>query len=218
MPTLQEALDYMPCPDHEDCDDKSHSVANYFMHTLHKHGIKAKYTRKNNTVIVSSHEPESGLHHAVTFTRFSDQPSAHHDEMKDDDVAVRSVPDPKAVAARRAQQVKAAHVEAVTRRYSKPALGLADRISNFLESTQYLSDTEISNLIKRYTGKRLKGGKGDMRSPSHFPYRSLKMGMKVEMEHTSDKNTAIEIVTDHLSENPTYYDKLRAYGLADELR
>lgn len=36
----------------------------------------------------------------------------------------------------------------------------------------------------------------------------LKKGIKVEFEHTSDKKVAKEIATDHLSENPKYYDML----------
>ena len=37
----------------------------------------------------------------------------------------------------------------------------------------------------------------------------MNKGMKVEMEHTKDKSKAKEIVMDHLSEDPTYYDKLK---------
>lgn len=35
------------------------------------------------------------------------------------------------------------------------------------------------------------------------------MGKKVEMEHTSDSNTASEVAKDHLWENPKYYTKLK---------
>lgn len=37
----------------------------------------------------------------------------------------------------------------------------------------------------------------------------MSKGIKVEMEHTKDKSKAKEIVMDHLSEDPTYYDKLK---------
>lgn len=37
----------------------------------------------------------------------------------------------------------------------------------------------------------------------------LEKGIKVEMEHTKDKSKAKEIVMDHLSEDPKYYDKLK---------
>ena len=34
------------------------------------------------------------------------------------------------------------------------------------------------------------------------------MGIKVEMEHTDDKEKATEITMDHLTEFPDYYDRL----------
>ena len=37
----------------------------------------------------------------------------------------------------------------------------------------------------------------------------LNKGIKVEMEHTTNKNKAKEIAMDHLSENPDYYTKLK---------
>jgi hypothetical protein len=37
----------------------------------------------------------------------------------------------------------------------------------------------------------------------------LKMGIKVEMEHTSDPKVAEEIALDHLMELPDYYSKLK---------
>ena len=36
----------------------------------------------------------------------------------------------------------------------------------------------------------------------------LRKGVKVELEHTTDKNVAREIALDHLSEYPDYYDRL----------
>ena len=37
----------------------------------------------------------------------------------------------------------------------------------------------------------------------------LDKGMKVEMEHTKDKETAKKIAMDHLYEVPDYYDRLK---------
>ena len=45
----------------------------------------------------------------------------------------------------------------------------------------------------------------------------LKWGIKVEMEHTDDPKRAKQIALDHLSEDPKYYHKLKAAGLAPEL-
>jgi len=39
--------------------------------------------------------------------------------------------------------------------------------------------------------------------------KQLEMGMKVEMEHTDDKEKAKEIAMDHLWEDPSYYTKLK---------
>lgn len=39
--------------------------------------------------------------------------------------------------------------------------------------------------------------------------REFKMGVKVEMEHTTDSNIAGEIARDHLFEDPKYYSKLK---------
>ena len=36
----------------------------------------------------------------------------------------------------------------------------------------------------------------------------LQKGIKVEMEHTYDKEKATEIATDHISEFPDYYNRL----------
>ena len=39
--------------------------------------------------------------------------------------------------------------------------------------------------------------------------KELEMGIKIEMEHTDDKDKAKEIAMDHLWENPSYYSKLK---------
>jgi hypothetical protein len=62
----------------------------------------------------------------------------------------------------------------------------------------------------------LPGGKGDT-PPSNIDPNELKMGIKVEKEHTHDDKLAREIATDHLKEDPHYYSKLNKAGLADEL-
>ena len=37
----------------------------------------------------------------------------------------------------------------------------------------------------------------------------LRMGVKVEMEHTNDRKKSREIALDHLTEDPKYYTKLK---------
>ena len=41
----------------------------------------------------------------------------------------------------------------------------------------------------------------------------LKIGIKVEMEHTGSKKMAKVIAMDHLTEHPDYYTKLKKAGL-----
>ena len=59
----------------------------------------------------------------------------------------------------------------------------------------------------------LKGGKGDRLSPKDVDPKELAMGIKTEMEHTTNKRIAKEVALDHLSEFPDYYSRLTKAGL-----
>ncbi|MBE3101959.1 MAG: zinc ribbon domain-containing protein, partial [Firmicutes bacterium] len=52
------------------------------------------------------------------------------------------------------------------------------------------------------------GGQGDKKVASDFNAEQVKIGTKIEMEHTDDPIIAGEIVLDHLKEDPEYYTKL----------
>ena len=52
------------------------------------------------------------------------------------------------------------------------------------------------------------GGLADKKKPGDFAPASLAKGIKVEREHTDDDRIAQEIAMDHLSEDPSYYEKL----------
>ena len=67
--------------------------------------------------------------------------------------------------------------------------------------------TEVNSLI---------GGVGDVTAPSNVNTKELSIGVQVEMEHTNDEKIATEIAMDHLTEDPQYYSKLVAAGLAKE--
>ncbi|MEJ5227098.1 DUF5661 family protein [Thermodesulfovibrio sp.] len=56
--------------------------------------------------------------------------------------------------------------------------------------------------------ERLKGGKADGKKITKYDLNQLLMGIKVELEHTNDRMTALEIATDHLEEFPDYYTRL----------
>lgn len=55
---------------------------------------------------------------------------------------------------------------------------------------------------------KINGGLADNVSLVNFDKGQLMKGIKIEMEHTSDIEVAIEIASDHLTEDPQYYDKL----------
>lgn len=57
-------------------------------------------------------------------------------------------------------------------------------------------------------GEKLKGGKADNKSDKEFDPEQLKLGIKVESEHTSDPEEAKEVAKDHLTEIPDYYKRL----------
>jgi hypothetical protein len=64
-------------------------------------------------------------------------------------------------------------------------------------------------LLSNDNGEKLVGGLGDGRKPSDFDQRQLRMGIKVEREHTKDPRVAREIAMDHLTEHKNYYDELK---------
>lgn len=64
---------------------------------------------------------------------------------------------------------------------------------------------------------KIPGGLADNKSPKDFKAKSLKEGMKVESEHTSDKGIAQEIAMDHLTEDKKYYKKLKEVEKQDRI-
>lgn len=64
---------------------------------------------------------------------------------------------------------------------------------------------------------KIPGGLADKKSPKDFNAESLKEGIKVELEHTSDKDTAREIAMDHLTEDSSYYKKLKEVEKKDHI-
>ena len=79
---------------------------------------------------------------------------------------------------------------------------------------------ELSKIAEKEgceTAEKIVGGKGDCKDDDDFNKKQLRMGKKVEREHTKSKRAAGEIARDHLAENKKYYSKLKRAGLADEL-
>lgn len=81
-------------------------------------------------------------------------------------------------------------------------------------------NVNLNGVIKE---EKIKGGLADNMSLEQIAkkhkmkmsdlYQEFKKGIKVEFEHTKDKDKAKEITKDHLVENPKYYSKLLSAGL-----
>ena len=52
-------------------------------------------------------------------------------------------------------------------------------------------------------------GEGRSKNKGNFNSKQMQMGLRVEMEHTSNKMIAEKITKDHLSEIPDYYSRLK---------
>lgn len=76
--------------------------------------------------------------------------------------------------------------------------------------------TDFTDFGNRKWIDRLPGGKADDKEPEDFDPNEIKIGNSIEREHTSNPDIATEIAMDHLTEDPEYYDKLLASGIADE--
>ena len=84
---------------------------------------------------------------------------------------------------------------------------LAALHTNVDESTENINESN-----------KLKGGKADKLKPENIAKKfkltlskiqaQIRKGIKVEMEHTNDREKAREIATDHVSEFADYYDRL----------
>jgi hypothetical protein len=72
-----------------------------------------------------------------------------------------------------------------------------------IEEKIYSVLTDVMN-----SGDKVKGGLADKKTNKKYDKKQIKMGIKVEMEHTDDPIIAREIAMDHLTEDPIYYTKL----------
>lgn len=70
--------------------------------------------------------------------------------------------------------------------------------------------------MEKNNENKVPGGKGDNIDVTTLYKDELAVGIEVEMEHTSDKEVAMEIAMDHLEEVPDYYSRLIKSGLVDE--
>ena len=70
-----------------------------------------------------------------------------------------------------------------------------------------------SDVLDEPLEEELNEGKGKELHPNAIHPTELRMGIRVEMEHTDDLNKAKKIALDHLAENPFYYTALKLAGI-----
>jgi len=56
--------------------------------------------------------------------------------------------------------------------------------------------------------EKIPKGRSSGKNPSDFSEEQIQKGIKVELEHTDDRDLAKEIAMDHLDEFPKYYKEL----------
>jgi hypothetical protein len=109
---------------------------------------------------------------------------------------------------------------------------ISDELYNMLYDTS-TDDSELDDMINRiedeesgkyttgdryrddiYEVKKKKAKKEEKPyNPNAIHPSELRMGIKVELEHTDDLNKAKKIALDHLAENPYYYTALKLSGI-----
>lgn len=73
----------------------------------------------------------------------------------------------------------------------------------------YAITTHIFENMKKHAKDLIHGGKADGKTDSAFSALQIRMGQKVEREHTDKPSMAREIARDHLTEIPDYYTRLK---------
>jgi hypothetical protein len=79
----------------------------------------------------------------------------------------------------------------------------------FHSRRQQLVASRIRSPADLRKADKIPGGLAAGKGPKDFDQEALAAGIKVELEHTDDKEIAREIAMDHLTEDPRYYVKLR---------
>lgn len=78
---------------------------------------------------------------------------------------------------------------------------------NVLDGATYINLRP--KMVVKASKDKIPGGLADGKKPADFPSEALAQGVKVELEHTTDRAIAQEIAMDHLTEDPKYYAKLK---------
>lgn len=87
------------------------------------------------------------------------------------------------------------------------AAGAQTQDQNRFEEYRNAIKKEYSIDIRLFKDK-IRGGRADGKDITKYDLQQLLMGIKVELEHTDNRMTALEITTDHLEQMPDYYTRL----------
>ena len=74
---------------------------------------------------------------------------------------------------------------------------------------RFTGEYEIIPPVKKAEPSKLTMTGTDTRPDNKYNPDQLRMGIKVELEHTDDSAVAERIAKDHLDEMPDYYSRLR---------
>jgi hypothetical protein len=85
----------------------------------------------------------------------------------------------------------------------------ANRIKNSFTEEKISGGLADNKTLNQIAKKHNKKGNHHIDDMISLLKKQLKIGIKVEMEHTNDKGKAREIAMDHLWEDPKYYTKLK---------
>jgi hypothetical protein len=126
----------------------------------------------------------------------------------DPDYEFKSGPDAKTAAVQLTQDQKDQVIQ-LLKKYpipipDKPVHDLSDKLK--IETDEL--ESYIYGLAQAAITEKIPGGLADGKNPADFDPQAIAKGIKVELEHTDDKDVAREISMDHLTEDPKYYDKL----------
>ena len=88
-----------------------------------------------------------------------------------------------------------------------------DALLKGIEDEEYGERVVKSDVLDKPLEEQLTEGKGKELHPNQIHPGELRMGIRVEMEHTDDPKKAEKIALDHLAENPFYYTALKLSGI-----
>jgi len=88
-----------------------------------------------------------------------------------------------------------------------------DALLKQIEDEKYGERVVKSDVLDEPLEEQLNEGKGKELHPNQIHPGELRMGIRVEMEHTDDLKKAEKIALDHLAENPFYYTALKLAGV-----